>query len=64
MNVVPLLGNAMIAKSRRKEMSPMIVPFGAIRVSMDGKSLPVFNSKSCRVDKCWAVDFNGLDLML
>ena len=60
---MPLLGNAMIAKSRRKEMSPMIVPFGAIRVSMGGKSFPDFDSNSSRVDKCWVFEFNGRDLV-
>ncbi len=36
MNVVPLLGKAMMAKSSIHEMSPMIVPFLAKRVSMGG----------------------------
>lgn len=53
MNVVPLFGKAMIAKSSRKEMSPMIVPFFAIRVWSGGISTAV---------SCFCVNFILLEL--
>ena len=36
MNVVPLLGKAMIEKSSRNEISPITVPFGDIKESIGG----------------------------